>query len=64
MNDDVDLTKSPKVSGPFPIDDGSIGREHLRAVDHAAWRVAQLIVLATALLSVYSTVLLGLRLFS
>jgi hypothetical protein len=39
----------------------NIGRERLRAVDHVAWRVAQLIVLATVLLSVYTAILLVLR---
>jgi hypothetical protein len=39
----------------------SMGRERLRATDHAAWRVAQLIVLTTVLASLYTAVLLWLK---
>jgi len=39
----------------------TMGREGLRATDHAAWRVAQLIALATLLVTLYTVVLLWLR---
>ncbi len=38
-----------------------IGRERLRATDHAAWRVAQLIVLTMLLVSLYTALLLWLK---
>jgi len=38
-----------------------IGRESFRATDHAAWRIAQLILLTAFLASLYTTVLLWLR---
>jgi hypothetical protein len=39
----------------------SVGRERLRATDHVAWRVAQLIVLTAVLASLYTAVLLWLK---
>ncbi len=39
----------------------SMGRERLRATDHAAWRVAQLIVLTALLVSLYTALLFWLR---
>ncbi len=39
----------------------SVGRERLRAMDHAAWRIAQLMVLIVVLVSVYTAALLWLK---